>query len=134
MVNNKKTNDRTTKVIHWTARILGVISGAFWVLALTLSTIVEYKKGVEPTPEAKLEGTILGCLVAIVVIGVFIAWFREGIGGFITTLGAIALCIFSYISAGRNKFFAMLTSGIPFLIAGILFLISWWRSKKLKIS
>jgi len=131
MVNNKKNIDKTTKIIHWTARILGSISGAFWVLALTLSTIVEYKKGVEPTPEANLEGTILGFLVAIVVIGVIIAWFREGIGGFITVIGAIALSIFSYISAGHNKIFAMLTSGIPFLIAGILFLISWWRTKSL---
>jgi len=46
MANNKKTIDKTTKVIHWTARVLGSVSGAFWVLALTLSTIVEYKKGV----------------------------------------------------------------------------------------
>ncbi len=129
MENNKKTIDKTTKAIHWTARVLGSVSGAFWVLALTLSTIVEYKKGVEPTPEAKLEGTILGFLVAIVVIGVIIAWFREGIGGFITVIGAIALSIFAYISAGHNKIFAMLTSGIPFLITGILFLISWWRTK-----
>ncbi len=131
MINNKKTIDKTTKVIHWTARILGSVSGAFWVLALTLSTIMESKLGVKPTPEAKLEGTILGCLVAIVVIGVIIAWFREGIGGFLTTLGAIALCIFSYISAGHNKIFAVLISGIPFLIAGILSLISWWRLKRL---
>jgi len=131
MINNKKTIDKTTKVIHWTARILGSVSGAFWVLALTLSTIMESKLGVKPTPEAKLEGTILGCLVTIVVIGVIIAWFREGIGGFLTTLGAIALCIFSYISAGHNKIFAVLISGIPFLIAGILSLISWWRLKRL---
>jgi len=131
MENNKKTIDKTTKVIHWTARILGSISGAFWVLALTLSTIVEYKKGVEPTPEAKLEGTILGFLVTIVVIGVIIAWFREGIGGFITAIGAVALSIFAYISAGHNKIFAVLTSGIPFLIAGILSLISWQRRKSL---
>ena len=134
MVNNKNTIDKTTKVIHWTARILGSISGAFWVFALTLSTIIESKLGVKPTPEAKLEGTILGCLVAIVVIGVIIAWFREGIGGIITVISAIALSIFSYISAGHNKIFAMLTSGIPFLIAGILFLISWWGMRKLKIS
>jgi len=70
-------------------------------------------------------------LIAVVVIGVIIAWFREGIGGFITLIGAVALSIFAYISAGHNKIFAMLTSGIPFLIAGILFLISWWRRKSL---
>jgi len=134
MANNKKTIDKTTKVIHWTARILGSVSGAFWVLALTLSTIVEYKKGVEPAPEAKLEGTILGFLIAIVVIGVIITWFKEGIGGVITVIGAIALSIFSYISAGHNKIFAMLISGVPFLVAGILFLIGWRRTKRSHIS
>ncbi len=130
MVNNKKNIDKTTKIIHWTARILGSISGAFWVLALTLSTIMESKLGVEPTPEAKLEGTILGCLVAVVVIGVIIAWFREGIGGLIVVIGGIVLSIFAYITAGHNKVLAMASSGIPFLIAGILFLISWRGIKK----
>ena len=134
MVNNKKNIDKTTKIIHWTARILGSISGAFWVLALTLSTIMESRLGVEPTPEAKLEGTILGCLVAVVVIGVIIAWFREGIGGLIVVIGGIVLSIFAYITAGHNKVLAMASSGIPFLIAGILFLISWWGTKKIKIS
>ncbi len=132
MVNNKKNIDKTTKIIHWTARILGSISGAFWVLALTLSTIMESKLGVEPTPEAKLEGTILGCLVAVVVIGVIIAWFREGIGGLIVVIGGIVLSIFAYITAGHNKVLAMASSGIPFLIAGILFLIYWRRTRKLK--
>ncbi|MBA7634240.1 MAG: hypothetical protein KAV97_03135 [Actinomycetia bacterium] len=132
MVNNKKNIDKTTKIIHWTARILGSISGAFWVLALTLSTIMESRLGVEPTPEAKLEGTILGCLVAVVVIGVIIAWFREGIGGLIVVIGGIVLSIFAYITAGHNKVLAMASSGIPFLIAGILFLIYWRRTRKLK--
>lgn len=132
MVNNKKNIDKTTKIIHWTARILGSISGAFWVLALTLSTIMESKLGVEPTPEAKLEGIILGCLVAVVVIGVIIAWFREGIGGLIVVIGGIVLSIFAYITAGHNKVLAMASSGIPFLIAGILFLIYWRKTRKLK--
>lgn len=132
MVNNKKNIDKTTKIIHWTARILGSISGAFWVLALTLSTIMESKLGVEPTPEAKLEGTILGCLVAVVVIGVTIAWWCEGIGGLIVVIGGIVLSIFAYITAGHNKVLAMASSGIPFLIAGILFLIYWRRTRKLK--
>ncbi len=132
MVNNKKNSDKTTKIIHWTARILGSISGVFWVLALTLSTIMESELGVEPTPEAKLEGTILGCLVAVVVIGVIIAWFREGIGGLIVVIGGIVLSIFAYITAGHNKVLAMASSGIPFLIAGILFLIYWRRTRKLK--
>jgi hypothetical protein len=37
----------------------------------------------------------------------------------------LAFMVFSYLVAGHNKFFAALVSGFPFLVAGILFMISW---------
>jgi len=64
------------------------------------------------------------------VAGVIIAWWKEKIDGIIIVAAAASLCTFSYIEAGHNKILAMLFSGFPFLISGILFLISWWRSKK----
>ncbi len=74
----------------------------------------------------------MGILVFISSVGVTIAWFREGIGGLIVVIGGIVLSIFAYITAGHNKVLAMTSSGIPFLIAGILFLIYWRRTRKLK--
>ena len=62
--------------------------------------------------------------------GILIAWWNEKTGGIIITIAAAALCIFAYIDAGHHKIFAMLTSGFPFLISGILFLIGWWILKK----
>ena len=64
------------------------------------------------------------------VVGVIIAWSREKIGGTVVLIGAIALSTFGYITAGFNKLFAMLVAGGPFLVAGILFLTSWRRSRK----
>lgn len=129
MINNKNVKDRKTKLIRLIARVWGTITAAFWIISLTLSTIFE--KTEELTPTAWIEGLILGILVFISSVGVAIAWWREGIGGLIVVIGGIVLSIFAYITAGHNKIFAMLISGIPFLIAGIISLISWCRTKSL---
>ncbi len=124
MKNISNSNDRTAKRIRWAARVIGIIVGAFWVISLIASSIAEFG-----TP-VLIEGYILAGLVTINVTGVIIAWWKEKIGGIIIVAAAAALCTFSYIEAGHNKILAMLFSGFPFLISGILFLIIWWRSKK----
>ncbi len=64
------------------------------------------------------------------MLGVLIAWRRERIGGTVMVIGAIALGTFAYVTAGHNKVFAVLVSGVPFLVPGILFLASWRRSRR----
>jgi len=118
------TSNRKVKWIRWAARIFGIIVAGFWVLSLVASSIAEFG-----TPII-LEGIILGALVVINTAGVIIAWRREKVGGIIIVAGAMMLSIFAYISAGHNKIFAVLVSGFPFLISGIIFLVSWWMSMK----
>ena len=122
MENVSNSSDRTDKRIRWAARVIGIIVGAFWVISLIASSIAEFGT---PVP---IEGFILAGLITINVAGVIIAWWKEKIGGIII-VAAVSLCTFSYITAGHNEILAMLFSGFPFLISGILFLISWWRSK-----
>ncbi|MBU4314042.1 MAG: hypothetical protein KJ821_04535 [Actinobacteria bacterium] len=124
MDNISNSSDRTAKRIRWAARVIGITAGAFWVISLIASSIAEFGT---PVP---IEGFILAGLVAINVIGIITAWWKEKIGGIIIVTAAASLCTFSYIEAGHNKILALLISGFPFLISGILFLISWWRSKK----
>ncbi|MBU4482790.1 MAG: hypothetical protein L6416_07225 [Candidatus Omnitrophica bacterium] len=124
MDNISNSSDRTAKRIRWAARVIGITAGAFWVISLIASSIAEFGT---PVP---IEGFILAGLVAINVIGIITAWWKEKIGGIIIVTAAVALCTFSYIEAGHNKILALLISGFPFLISGILFIISWWRSKK----
>jgi len=123
MMNAKCTSDRATKWMRWIARVLGTLASVFWVTALTLSAIFE-KGPITP------EGVMLAGLVATNAVGVFIAWRRERIGGTVTVIGAVALCVFAFVTAGHNKGFAMLVSGGLFLIPGILFLASWRRTRK----
>jgi len=119
-------NKQSAKWLRWTARGIGSFGGVFWLFSLIANAIGEISAGTPPP----LEGIILGVLIIILVVGVIIAWRNEKIGGTIVTFGAIALCIFAYITAGRNKHLAVLFSGAPFLVSGILFLTSWRRSKK----
>ena len=124
MENISNSNDQTAKRICWAARVIGIIIGAFWVISLIASSIAEFGTPVQ------IEGFILAGLITINVAGVITAWWKEKIGGIIIVAAAVSLCTFSYIEAGHNKILALLISGFPFLISGILFLISWWRSKK----
>ena len=75
-----------------------------------------------------LEGTMLAGLLIITVLGVLIAWSREGIGGTLLVVGAIVLGAFSYVTAEHGKVWTVLLMGGPFLVAGILFLACWRRS------
>ena len=74
----------------------------------------------------------------VFAIGVIIAWFKEKIGGIILIAGAVAGSIFSIIVGLNNPDFDLLDfiilAGLPFLIIGILFLVYWWKSRKLSAS
>lgn len=122
------TGNRATKWMRWIARGIGSLAGAYWFLALVGHLIWG------DDTQVFLEGAMLAGLVITTVLGVLIAWWRERIGGTIVITGAIALGAFAYITAGHNKAFAMLVVGVPFLVPGILFLASWRRSRRLRIS
>lgn len=123
----QRPTDTTTKWIRWIARGIGSLAGAFWLLSLTVGLIVELISG---HTTWSLEGAILAGLVIITALGVLVAWRREGSGGMIVLIGAIALSTFAYVTARFNKIWAMLIAGGPFLVAGILFLTCWRRSKR----
>ena len=64
-----------------------------------------------PSPEASLQGAILGALGITTVLGVLVAWQCERAGGTVVVTGAIALSTFAYVTAGSNKAWAMLFTG-----------------------
>ena len=120
---NIDTVGQAEKWIRWLARGTGSLAAAFWLF-------VGIVAGISETEPWTVESAILAGLILSSALGVLIAWFREGIGGGIVVMCAIAHSTFAYIVSGHNKGFAMLITGGPFLLSGILFLISWWRSKK----
>lgn len=47
--------------------------------------------------------------------------------GLLLALAGAGLCVFAYLSAGRNRWVAVLTSGAPFLVTGALLFSSRGR-------
>jgi len=130
MVNIKNKDSHKKNWIHLIARWIGIIVGATFLFILVSEGIIDATTGNNPPG---IEGTILAVLVIIGVTGIVIAWRKEGIGGTIVTIAAIALGVFAFVTAGRMKILAVLVAGGPFLVSGILFLISSRSSKKTEI-
>ena len=123
MINKKKRSLKTTKT-GWAARIIGSLTGLFWMFSIVSLTIVEFGEPI------LWEGYFIGSAVAILSAGVILSWFKEKAGGILLIAASLAFMVFSYLVAGHNKIFAALVSGFPFLVAGILFLVSWKLSSK----
>ncbi len=104
------------------ARIVGTTASIWWVFILVASLIAEGFDSIEA------EGTVLVALIFFAVIGVAIGFTREDIGGVIALLAGVALGVFAVITAGRNHWLAVLVSGGPFILTGVLFLLSAHRN------
>ena len=115
---SKDRANRTARWIRWIARGIGSLVVAFWLFIGILQGMV----GSDPWTG---ESTILSVLTITSALGVLIAWWREGLGGIILVIAAVAHSTFAYFAAGHNHAFAMLISGGPWMVVGILFLISW---------
>jgi hypothetical protein len=113
---------RAVKRVGWIARGLGTLSGAWWLL----SGVAHLSGGREPWTA---EGALLGVLIVTCATGVVLAWWRARLGGVVLTLAGAALCVFAYITAGHNKGLAVLVSGAPFFLAGILLCMSTKREE-----
>ena len=111
-------------MIRLSARIIGSLVVAFWSLMLIGAAVDDSD---EPWT---WEGVGVVTLYIASVISFAIAYKRELAGGIMLVVCAIAYCIFVLLSAGRNHAFAMLVSGGPYLLVGVLFLLSWRRSKR----
>ena len=117
--------NQTTKWIRWIARGIGSFVATYWLFMGIGYGIAE----AEPWPP---ESLIMAALISTSVLGVVVAWLREGVGGLILAIVAAAHSAFAYVAAGHNQGFAMLISGGPFLLIGSLFLVIWHRSRMLE--
>jgi hypothetical protein len=161
MTISQAIKDNMTKWLHWSARGIGLLAGAMALLVISGVASEWLLKGslyiCQPALEGParwnlcrgyiaamggwadeiaaspwpLEGTMLAGLLIITVLGVLIAWVREGIGGVLLVVGATVLGMFSYVTAEHTRVWNMLSMGGPFLVAGILFLACWrWSEGK----
>jgi len=111
------------KYFRWIARILGTIIAVLWLLMG-----LGYAVGDEEP--FTWESAVISVLVIALTVGVITAWFKEKIGGIILVTAGTVMCFFALITAGSNQLLAMLTSGFPFILVGILFLLAWQKTTK----
>jgi len=110
-------NPQEDRLLVWTrriARLIGALASVYWVLTLVVSGLA----GSEPIT---LLGVLLAGLVAVNVFGLFLAWRRAKPGITVLLVGAVSLSGFAYVTAGHNEWIAVLMTGGPFLLSGILF-------------
>jgi hypothetical protein len=122
MVDPKPDQRRFSKIIRWVARLFATLLASFWLFIAVVSLIFE---PLSRDPES----LIMAFLIMFSIVGVVTAWFRELYGGVLLLVVGLMYCVFAIIVAGHNKAFAVLISGVPFIIAGLLFLASWRESK-----
>lgn len=123
-----KNINKNTRAIHWIARILGTILAVYLVFTYVGGFILNFDN---------LMASELIAFIAVFVAGVIVAWFKEKNGGIILVANAVAVSIFSIIfglAPNSDLLMLIFIAGLPFLIIGILFLVSWWRSRKLNVS
>ena len=120
-------SDRAAKWMRRTARGIGALVAGLWLLSGVAHVAFE--------PAAwTSESAIMSVLVIASIIGVLVAWWREGLGGAILVIIGVAHSTFACFAAGHNILLAMLISGGPFLLVGGLFLASWRRSRAVSSS
>ena len=129
-----KTIDKNTRAIRWIARILGTIL-AVYLFMTNVGGFISNFGNLMASELIAAYGSI--AFIVIFVAGVIVAWFSEKIGGIILVVSAVAVSIFSIIFGlvpNSDLLMLIAIAGLPFLIIGILFLVSWWKSRKLSAS
>jgi drug/metabolite transporter superfamily protein YnfA len=129
-----KLDEHDGRKINWFrvfARTLGTSVAVIWAFMVIGGTIEEIITSTQPVKLVSESLTLL-LLTVIAILGVIIAWRREKAGGIVTIIGAISIMIFAYYTSLSNKVRVMLVTGGPFIVAGILFLLSMGKSNKNK--
>ena len=106
---------RIVIVVRWAGRILSV---------LLLGLVVVLAIG-EAKPE-HLREMVLGNALFTILLGLVIAWKWEGLGSLLILGG---FTVFAIVN-GSSRTFSPFNLLLPSLVAGLLFLFCWWRTRK----
>jgi hypothetical protein len=109
-------------------RGIGFTMVGFGGTALVGGAVSEYLEGGFGQPE--LEGVLLVVIGAVALAGMILTFWRERIGGIILVSVAAALGahIANFAGSGHAQVWSMV--GLPFLVAGVLFLNAWRISRE----
>lgn len=129
-----KTTDRATKWMRYIARALTVIWAGFWTFFLVSGTLLDPLSGAMTTGRWEEALPALLKIVLLFVVPAAIPWLWEAVGGIVCVVAGFVLPIYVVLplpDAPLSQIIGTsLLFGLPPLVAGILFLASWWRSRR----
>jgi hypothetical protein len=122
----------STKALYWTARIIGILA----ILLISLFSLDSFSS--ERTFIQNITAFLMHNIPSFILLAsLIIAWKWEKIGGIILTIIGLAFSIFIFVFNYKRHHFPVMTCllqalvvAMPFVLAGILFILSHFRSKK----
>ena len=128
------TTIRTTQTvavgIRWIARTISTLGAVGWLLILLDIVACEAIFG---SICFNWEMALLVGMVTASLASVLMAWRWENIGGFVMIVWGLVFASIAYVTSQPYQAISILVTGIPFLIAGCLFLASWRLHKSTAI-
>jgi hypothetical protein len=127
-ITNNSKKKAPSKGIRMAARIIGTL----WVLICLFLFVGYYLEGIKrnagvPSKPPDIYGIATVVCLFIAFGGLIIAWWREGIGGFISLSGFIIAGVLVIIDPKLN--FSIFFFGL-LLLPSILYLVYWWEVKR----
>ena len=128
---SESSQDRSASRLKWAARIVGLLASIGWLAIMTASSTYELAEGdwEEMSTQNVVEGTLIVAIAGVALAGCVVSWWRLRLAAFLVVLASVAMGIHVALVAGRNHFLAWSFSGLPYLIAGGLFLGAWWVAR-----
>lgn len=135
---------RLAKGMRWAARIIG-LPVTFFGLMMAVGEGVQSSltEGFGPINLAFLGGSFIVLSMVIAGAGCIISWWRVRLAGILLVLTLFGLITAGILAGGpidypeRFSLSFILANirqasimGSPFLVAGVLFLLSWWLTRK----
>ncbi len=120
------------KIIYWTPRIICILA----ILFISLFALDAVSPG--QTIWKNAGALMISLLPSFVLVAILVvAWKRELAGGIILTLVGLALSVFVFNLNYNQRHFTLVQSlrnvsmlCMPFVIAGILFIVSHYRNQR----
>ena len=78
-------------------------------------------------PSYTSQSLVMGTLLLVTLASVIIAWWWEGVGGFMLTIVGIVAIVVFMLTNKPEAYWITLVTGAPFLVSGILYLKCWRR-------
>ena len=109
-------------------RIVGLVMASF-VAAVYLFVIIAGLFDPEPLNPSP-EGWGIVVLTLLTTASVIVAWIRPRLGVWLVLGVGVIFTIFGLVTAGNNKWLAVVAAGGPLIVGGLLLLWGLWLEKE----